>query len=250
MNTKAVVAARDVQRVLANVHEALHDEVRVLKSARSKRAADDAVRRIHKCNTVLGQALAIQNGNISKIRDAASSSYVMKSQDVERRRKERQESGGTRKTCFDSAMDWAKDAMESEAAEAITPSKSALSKERVLDQCRIQHQDSGQDYITEMMELDPQVSRTAEDCVRMLAAVPPGSTHCVAQSWHERGVITMGPRGIVKRVAHLKKGDTQKAFKPWFHGAGQDGIVPLSVFDEWVLSHRAAYSVGKKDVKE
>ena len=46
MDTKAVVAARDVQRVLADVHEALHDEVRVLKSARSKRAADDAVRRI------------------------------------------------------------------------------------------------------------------------------------------------------------------------------------------------------------
>ena len=83
MNTKALVAARDVQRVLTNVHEALHDEVRVLKSARSKRAADDAVRRIHKCNTVLGQALAIQNGNISKIRDGASSSYVMKSMDVE-----------------------------------------------------------------------------------------------------------------------------------------------------------------------
>ena len=82
------MAARDVRRVLTDVHEALHDEVRVLKSARSKRAADDAVRRIHKCNTVLGQALAIQNGNISKIRDAASSSYVMKSQDVERRRKE------------------------------------------------------------------------------------------------------------------------------------------------------------------
>ena len=77
------MAVRDVQRVLADVPEALHDEVRVLKSARSKRAADDAVRRINKCNTALGQALAIENGNITDIRDAASSSYVMKSMDVE-----------------------------------------------------------------------------------------------------------------------------------------------------------------------
>ena len=89
MNQRAVVAARDVRRVLTDVHEALHDEVRVLKSARSKRAADDAVRRITKCKAVLGQALGIQNGNVSKIRDAASSSYVMKSMDVKRRRKER-----------------------------------------------------------------------------------------------------------------------------------------------------------------
>ena len=58
-------------RSAAGAHDLL-----VSKSTSLQRARDDAVRRLTKCNTVFGQALAMQQGNISKIHGAGSSSYV------------------------------------------------------------------------------------------------------------------------------------------------------------------------------
>ena len=40
----AVVATREVQRVLMDVHKVLHEDLLMLKSTSSKRAQDDAVR--------------------------------------------------------------------------------------------------------------------------------------------------------------------------------------------------------------
>ena len=172
MNSHAVVATRAVQRVLSDVHEVWHEDLLVLKSASSQRARDDALRRLTKSHAVFGQALTMQQGNISKIGGAGSSSYVERLKDVEMRRQERVQAGGKRKTRYEGLIDWSNSADMPDITEQPTPcrvkqSKRSPAKDSMLD-------GTAQDYVQKMMGLEQtEPFRTAEECVRMLAVPPP-----------------------------------------------------------------------------
>ena len=188
MNTHAVVATREVHRVLMDVHEVLHEDLLVLKSTSSKRAQDDAVRHLTKCHTVFGQALALQQGSISKIRGAGSSSYVERLKDVERRRQERVQAGGKRKTRYEGLIDWSNSADMPDITEQPTPcrakqAKRSSAKDRMLDS-------TAQDYVQNMIDLEQtEPFWKAEECVRMLAKVPARKRNCVAVAWSNNGVL-------------------------------------------------------------
>ena len=231
MNSHAGVATRTVHRVFSDVHEVWHDDLLVLKSASSQRARDDALRRLTKSHTVFGQALAMQQVNISKIGGAGSSSYVERLKDVEKRRQERVQAGGKRKTRYEGLIDWSNSADMPDITEQPTPcrakqAKRSSAKDRMLDS-------TAQDYVQNMMDLEQtEPFWTAEECVRMLAKVPARERNCVALAWSDNGVIPMQSRGILKKLAHFEKGDTKKAFRPWGRGAGPDRIVPADEFEK------------------
>jgi len=238
MNVKSAVAVRDVQQTLSNVQEVLCEELQALQGAPSQRAKDDCVRRIKQSAIVMKQALELQKSNIAKIRGAGRSAYVKRTLEARRQRQQRDENGGKRLSAYEEVISWGKRRQsELDQAEAITPcrkqpAKDAPAKESVPKRS---HAQSDEHYIQTLMDLDPAVQRTAEECVLMLAQVPNGKKHCVALSWSEREVIPFKWRGMIRRLEHLENGDEKKAFKSWGHGAGNDRIIPIDDYTKWVL---------------
>ena len=51
-------------------------------------------------------------------------------------------------------------------------------------------------------------------------------------------------------LTHFENGNTTKAFRPWGRGAGPDQIVPVDVYEKWVLDHREGQSIGADDVRK
>ena len=262
MNVKPAAAVGEVQQTLTNIHGALCEDLQALQQSSSKRTRDDCMRRLTKCAKVFEKALDVQQKNLSKFSGTGGSAYVIRTTEAHRKRKQRDENGGKRLSAYEELMSWEERANDLEIAEAITksqklseaitpcrkqPAKGAPAKHSVLKRSQAQ---SDEDYIQTLMDLDPEVPRTAEECVRMLAQVPDGKRHCVASSWSERNVIPFQWRGMIRRLEHLKKGNEKKAFKSWGHGAGKDRIAPVDDYTKWVLSHRPGESIGTDEVTQ
>ena len=197
MNAHAVVATREVQRgAHGRPYEVLHEDLLVS----SQRARDDALRRLTKSHTVFGQALALQQGNISKIRGAGSSSYVERLKDVERRRQKRVQAGGKRMTRYEGLIEWSDSAGMPDITEQPTSCRPKQAKLSPAKDSLLEEHSTVQDYVQNMMDLEQtELFRTAEECVRMLAKFLAGKKNCVALSWSKNGVIPMQYRGILKK---------------------------------------------------
>jgi len=254
MNTKTVVAARAAHHVLENVHEALCDDLRVLKETISQRAPLDAIRRMQKLTGVMDQTLSIAKSNYSKIRGACSSEYVMRTMEVERKRTTREQNNVKCLSPYEEVMKCGERSVDTDIANAITPCRKQKANTTPGQESSLKKYRRGSsfdnDYVDQMMDLDDQVKRTPEEYVRMLSEVPERHKLPVAQSWSERQLIPMTARGMMKRVTHLERGNTMAAFKAWGHGPGKDRIVPLETYTNWVLSHRPGHSIGLDEVRQ
>ena len=263
MNECAVLNARSAHEQLSRVQEVVRDSLKRLTEDKNQlpRKVRKELTRIKTSMDAQEVALAAQKKSIAKIHGAGSSSYVHDALDVHRKRTEREESAqepghdnGSGISTYDEMLKWGKRKNMTDIAEAETPCRNA-GREPAKKSTRGRKGHTSQDtsaemvekglqkpidtYVARLMNLDPNVPRTAEQCVRMLAVIPKDSTNgkmwSVAKSWSQRGVIPIQARCMTKRVEKYRKGDSKnvkKAFKKWAHGSGADRIVPIDEFNE------------------
>ena len=272
MNGCAVLNARSAHEQLSRVQEVLCDSLKRLTEDKNQlpRKVRNELTRMKTCMDAQAVALAAQKKSIAKIHDAGPSSYVHDVLDVHRKRTERevsaQEPGHDNESgmsTYDEMLKWGKRKNVTDIAEAATPCRNAgreppkksargrnghtsqHASSAMVEMCMQEPLDT---YVKRLMELDPEVPRTTEQCVLMLSRIPKAGTNgkrlSVAESWHERRVIPMQARGMMKRVQKYEAGDSKKAFKKWTHGAGSDRIVPVDDFEKWVKGCRPGESIG------
>ena len=273
MNVLAVMDARSAHDQLSRVKKAACTSLETLKEVKNMipRHHQKELTRIKTCMDAQAVALAALKKSIAKIHDAGPSSYVHDVLDAHRKRTERevsaQEPGHDNESgmsTYDEMLKWGKRKNVTDIAEAATPCRNAgreppkksargrnghtsqkHASSAMVEMCMQEPLDT---YVKRLMELDPEVPRTAEQCVLMLSRIPKAGTNgkrlSVAESWHERRVIPIQARGMLKRVQKYEAGDSKRAFKKWTHGAGGDRIVPVDDFEKWVKGFRPGESIG------
>ena len=191
MNGCAVLNARSAHEQLSRVQEVLCDSLKRLTEDKNQlpRKVRKELTRIKTCMDAQAVALAAQKKSIAKIHDAGPSSYVHDVLDVHRKRTERevsaQEPGHDNESgmsTYDEMLKWGKRKNVTDIAEAATPCRNAgreppkksargrnghtsqRASSAMVEMCMQEPLDT---YVKRLMELDPEVPRTAEQCVLM-----------------------------------------------------------------------------------
>ena len=215
MNGCAVLNARSAHKQLSRVQEVLCDSLKRLTEDKNQlpRKVRKELTRIKTCMDAQAVALAAQKKSIAKIHGAGPSSYVNDVLDVHRKRTERevsaQEPGHENESgisTYDEMLKWGKRKNVTDIAEAATPCRNAgreppkksargrnghtsqHASSAMVEMCMQEPLDT---YVKRLMELDPEVPRTAEQCVLMLSRIPKDGTNgkrlSVAESWRPAG---------------------------------------------------------------
>ena len=212
MNVPAVLDARSANEQLDTIRKVACSSLKLLQGVRKTlpRPMQKELKIVQTCMDAQGVALQAQNDSFKNIDRAGSTKYVMNSLKVDRKRKDvgssHPEAGhgnGSALSDYEQMRQWEKRYKASQKiadiAENVTPCRE-LRKHIIrghagaqqLEMCENDANESVAEYAARLKKLEPDVQRTAEECVRMLAVIPKdgtnGKRHSVALAWEKNKV--------------------------------------------------------------